>query len=65
MQNTDWVSVLINWFPMLLLIGVWVWFLSRMRSGAYPKFQRDYLAEMKRQTEVFERIAAALDKSKS
>ncbi len=27
------VSLLISWFPMLLLIGVWVFFLSQMQSG--------------------------------
>ena len=27
------MSVLINWFPMLLLIGVWVFFLRQMQSG--------------------------------
>jgi cell division protease FtsH len=27
------VSVIINWFPMLLLIGVWVFFLRQMQAG--------------------------------
>ncbi|MDR3525732.1 MAG: ATP-dependent zinc metalloprotease FtsH [Rhizomicrobium sp.] len=27
------LSVLLNWFPMLLLIGVWVFFLRQMQSG--------------------------------
>ena len=26
-------SILVNWFPMLLLIGVWVFFLRQMQSG--------------------------------
>jgi cell division protease FtsH len=27
------VSIFVNWFPMLLLIGVWVFFLRQMQSG--------------------------------
>jgi cell division protease FtsH len=27
------MSIFINWFPMLLLIGVWVFFLRQMQSG--------------------------------
>src|SRR3546814_635087 len=27
------VSILISWFPMLLLIGVWIFFMRQMRSG--------------------------------
>ena len=27
------VGILVNWFPMLLLIGVWVFFLRQMQSG--------------------------------
>ncbi len=27
------VSVLVNWFPMLLLIGVWIFFMRQMQSG--------------------------------
>ncbi len=28
------MSVLLNWFPMLLLIGVWVFFMRQMQSGS-------------------------------
>src|SRR6185312_847403 len=27
------VGIFVNWFPMLLLIGVWVFFLRQMQSG--------------------------------
>src|SRR3546814_13824179 len=26
-------AVLLNWFPMLLLIGVWIFFMRQMQSG--------------------------------
>ena len=62
-MNIDWMEVFINWFPMLLLIGVWIFFLTRMRGGT--KFQRDCLDLTRRQLEALERIAAALEKRES
>ena len=62
-MNVDWMEVFINWFPMLLLIGVWIFFLLRMRGGT--KFQRDCLDLTRRQADALERIAAALEKRES
>ncbi|MBA3753099.1 MAG: ATP-dependent metallopeptidase FtsH/Yme1/Tma family protein, partial [Nitrospira sp.] len=28
-----WKSIFINWFPMLLLIGIWIFFMRQMQSG--------------------------------
>ncbi|WP_446012040.1 ATP-dependent zinc metalloprotease FtsH [Candidatus Electrothrix sp.] len=32
-QESLWVSIFISWFPMLLLIGVWVFFMRQMQMG--------------------------------
>ena len=33
-EDTPWyVSILISWFPMLLLIGVWIFFMRQMQAG--------------------------------
>ena len=32
-QDNHLINVLLNWFPMLLLIGVWVFFMRQMQSG--------------------------------
>ncbi|MCD6292643.1 MAG: ATP-dependent zinc metalloprotease FtsH [Deltaproteobacteria bacterium] len=32
-QSPLWQSILISWFPMLLLIGVWVFFMRQMQGG--------------------------------
>ena len=29
-------GILLSWFPMLLLIGVWVFFMRQMQSGVWP-----------------------------
>jgi len=34
LDDTPWfVSVLVSWFPMILLIGVWIFFMRQMQSG--------------------------------
>jgi len=65
----DIIGILINWFPMILLIGVWIYFIRRMRTGPYGKFQTECVEVMRaqveatrRQTEALERIAAVLEK---
>lgn len=32
-QENRFISVLLNWFPMLLLIGVWIYFMRNMQGG--------------------------------
>ena len=32
-EDNTFISILISWFPMLLLIGVWIFFMRQMQSG--------------------------------
>lgn len=32
-HESIWLSILISWFPMLLLIGVWIFFMRQMQGG--------------------------------
>jgi hypothetical protein len=59
-------EVLINWFPMLLLIGVWIFFMSRvgwLRRGRLTNF--DYMEQMlqetKRHNEALEKILSRIE----
>lgn len=36
-QESLWMSIFISWFPMLLLIGVWVFFMRQMQMGGNGK----------------------------
>ena len=54
--NQDWMAIFINWFPMLLIFGVWVVFLRRMQSGKAPYSNQARIAV------ALERIADALEK---
>jgi ATP-dependent Zn protease len=49
----DWLA---NWFPMLLLIAVWVYFMRQMNRGGSPA--QKALAEQKRHNEALEKILA-------
>lgn len=33
-EESPWLRILISWFPFLLLIGVWIFFMRRMQGGA-------------------------------
>ena len=54
------IGIALNWFPMLLLIGVWILFC--MRGGPYTKYQKECYDLARRQAEALERIAALLEK---
>lgn len=53
MNHVNLVGIFVNWFPMLLLIGVWILFMNRFRGR-----QDDF----KRAADSLERIAKALEK---
>jgi ATP-dependent Zn protease len=52
----DWFALLINWFPMILIFGVWLFFLRVMQKGG------GYYGSQKRIADALERIATALEK---
>ncbi len=33
-DDGDWFSILLSWFPMLLLIGLWIFYMRQMQGGA-------------------------------
>jgi ATP-dependent Zn protease len=62
------VELVISWAPMLLLIGVWIYFMRRsggLKQGQYFEEVRNYLsdhiAETRRMNANLERIAAVLE----
>lgn len=60
LAGINWVDVLINWFPMLLLIAVWLIFLGKFLGKKSAQGQT--LDEFRRQNAILERIAVALEK---
>jgi ATP-dependent Zn protease len=53
----DWTNLLVSWLPFLLLIGVWIFFMRKMRDANSP--QQRALAEQRRHNDVLEKILAS------
>ena len=62
MRDINWGALLIDWFPMLVLVGVWLYFMRQMQSAKSPQrqYMAAHLAEQKRHNEQMERLIAAL-----
>ncbi|RMX09200.1 hypothetical protein EBQ34_13870 [Vandammella animalimorsus] len=58
-SQTVWMRLLLNWGPMLLLIGVWLWLVRR--SGGWS-YSRDLLASVQEQNQLLARQVAALER---
>ncbi|MCB9930164.1 MAG: ATP-dependent metallopeptidase FtsH/Yme1/Tma family protein [Alphaproteobacteria bacterium] len=67
-EDNTLLSILISWFPMLLLIGVWIFFMRQMQSGGgramgFGKSKAKLLTE--RQGRVTFEDVAGIDEAKS
>jgi len=54
-------KIFISWFPMILLIVVWVYFMKKMGTGKQAAYMDQLLAEQKILNEHIERIAKSLE----
>jgi ATP-dependent Zn protease len=60
-----WETLLLNWFPMLLLIGVWIYFMRNMKKspGKWQSTGGDEINQhLEKIEQSLERIAIALEK---
>ena len=57
-----WEAIFINWFPMLLLIGVWIYFMKQYRSKGSPWGMEQTNQHLEKIQQLLERIAKALEK---
>ena len=60
-MDTKLIDIIINWIPMIFLIGAWFYIMRKYSSGRYSKYQQECLEVAKRQADAIERIAAALE----
>ena len=62
MSNVDWAGAFLNWFPMLLLIGVWVYFMRKAGGGGgYYARQDKLLDEYTRHNELLAKVIERMD----
>jgi hypothetical protein len=63
-QMPSLIELLINWFPILLLIAVWIYFMRRYNGGgklSTPQYFEQFLLEQKRHNEALEKILARIE----
>lgn len=60
---TDFIPLIVNWLPILALIGVFIYFAKRSqsvytgRSGkTHGEMLEEYIVEMKRQNDLIEKV---------
>jgi hypothetical protein len=64
-QDYSLISSLVGWLPMLLLVGVWLFFLRQVKRGKYnpnKAIAEQQIQELQRQNAILERIARALER---
>ena len=62
MESPSFLGVFVNWFPMLLLIVLWIYFIYGGRHGiSQGRYLKECLEETRRQNIILERIARALE----
>jgi hypothetical protein len=62
MSTQEIMAAVINWLPMILIFGVWIFFIYRLRRGPFTKYQKDCLDLVRRQTDALERIEKLLER---
>jgi hypothetical protein len=62
-MGTDIIPLIVNWLPILLLIGVFIYFVNRSqsiytgRSGkTHGEMLEEYIIELKRQNDLIEKV---------
>jgi ATP-dependent Zn protease len=62
-MNKELYAALIEWFPMLLLIGVWLFFMRQMQVNGKTKsgktsvqISEEHVVELRRQNDLLEKI---------
>ena len=65
MEESSLLSVLISWFPMLLLLGIWAFFMRKVKStwATNQEMVRSQIEAIRQLDASLVRIAAALEKS--
>jgi cell division protease FtsH len=55
------INLFVNWLPMLLIIGVWIYFMKKGGGLGYGKYLEEHLAENKRQNELMLKLLEKMD----
>jgi ATP-dependent Zn protease len=56
-----WVNFIVSWFPFLLLIGFWIYFMKKMKASRQPQLTERTFEHMDRVEALLERIVKAVE----
>ena len=57
------LELLVSWLPMLLLIGVWIYFMRQMQGGmSYVEYRKQALQEQRTHNETMKKLLETMDK---
>jgi len=59
-----WWNMLVSWFPFLLLIGFWLYFMKRFRASRQQELVERSFQHMERVEASLDRIARAVENGK-
>ncbi len=65
MNTALFFEVLISWFPMVILIGVWFYFMKKNGSSNMSEYLKDHIEETRKMNANLERIAVAVETLRS
>lgn len=61
-EREMWWAILVNWFPMLLLVGVWIYFMKNPKFTKAWGQSEETNRHLEKIEQMLERIARALEK---
>ena len=64
MDQPSFFQILVNWFPMIVYLGFWAYFIHKYNTHhrEIMRLNTDMLSQSQRQADAVERIAAELAK---
>jgi len=57
-----WVSFIVSWVPLLIVVGFWVFFMRKMKPSRYGALTERSFEHMERVEALLERIATSLER---
>lgn len=61
-MDKSWIELFVAWLPVLVIFGVWFYFMRKGGGLSYGKYMEQHLEETRRHNDVMERLVSELVK---
>jgi cytochrome c-type biogenesis protein CcmH/NrfF len=63
MSSQSWLDIFVSWFPVMLLVAIFVFYSQQLRRRvtASQQYQADSLAEQRRHNDILEKLVTQHD----